>query len=277
MSNYHLHKQHELLLVLGGGGALEVGDRKYEMRPGDLFLLNSQERHRTTGEKNGPYERFVLQFDPECFAGVSEALGYNFTMFFENGREDFVHRIHLRDANLERCVGLFTKIGRYAASGGRAEGPSVKFRLSILELLVFVNEIYDLFAARDRERPERGAAPGKEFGRAVPQGELVKRIKRYIMDNGEKNLYLDVVAEKFSISRYYLSRYFKKETGFTLAQYITGRKIALAMSLLDEGYSVADAARRLSFSSDTHFISVFKKNCGITPKQYAKSRDSKDI
>ncbi|MCL1986847.1 MAG: AraC family transcriptional regulator, partial [Firmicutes bacterium] len=57
---------------------------------------------------------------------------------------------------------------------------------------------------------------------------------------------------------------------FSLAAYITHKKIELAKTLLNGGYSVAEVSLKLSYSSDSHFISVFKKNCGITPKQYTK-------
>ena len=42
------------------------------------------------------------------------------------------------------------------------------------------------------------------------------------------------------------------------------------------GMSVTDVALQLSYKSDSHFISVFKKNTGITPKQYAKEKNSKN-
>lgn len=74
------------------------------------------------------------------------------------------------------------------------------------------------------------------------------------------------------MNRYYLSHYFKKETGFTILQYITNQKMMLAKTLLRDGVSITEAAIRLSYSSDSHFISVFKKNVGITPKKYAQSK-----
>jgi len=274
MKNFHFHTEHEILLVLSGGAKLEVGNREYGMEDGDLFLLNSKECHRTVGAKNKPFERYVLQFDPECFREAAAALGYNFTMFFENRSEDFIHKIHLSHMNLEKYIGLFKKIERITSSENRDKGLSINLKLSIMELLVFTNEIYDFFAAKKQEQHEGSNSPKKEFSRTVTHRELINNIKKYIRDNTEKNLYLDVIAQRFSISKYHLSRYFRKQTGFTLAQYITKEKLAKAIALLESGYSVANIAAKLAYSSDTHFISVFKKNCGITPKQYAKSKNS---
>ena len=283
MRNFHYHTEHEILLSLSGGAKLEVGNREYGMEYGDLFLLNSKEYHRTIGAKGKPFERYVLQFDPECFREASAALGYNFTMFFENRSGDFIHKIHLSHMNLEKYIGLFKKIERITTGENREKVPSINrglsihLKLSIMELLVFTNEIYNFFAAKKQEQHEGRNGPRKEFSRTVTHGELINNIKKYIRDNAEKNLYLDIIAQTFSISKYHLSRYFRKETGFTLAQYITKEKLTKAMSLLESGYSVANIAAKLSYSSDTHFISVFKKNCGITPKQYAKSKNSNNM
>ena len=47
---------------------------------------------------------------------------------------------------------------------------------------------------------------------------------------------------------------------------MTNQKIIAAKALLKKGTSVTDVALKLSYNSDSHFISVFKKNTGITPK-----------
>ena len=282
MQNFHFHNQYEILLVLGGGATLEIGNRKYEIDDGDLFLLNSEDYHRTSGAKGKNFERYVLQFDPDCFREASLAFRYNFTMFFENRRQDFIHKVNLSDMNLEKYKGLLEKIERnmsnYSGKNvGKGEVASVKLMLSIMELLIFTNDIFIFFAAEKQSGQNSTKVIGKEFGRTITHGVHVGMIKKYIRDNIEKNLYLDIISQSFSISKYYLCRYFKKETGFTLAQYVTNQKVAKAMALLESGYSVMEVANKLSYSSDTHFISVFKKNCGITPKQYAKSKNSNNM
>lgn len=277
MTNFHFHKQHEILLVLGGGATLEVGNRKYQMEEGDLFLLSSMEYHRTTGAKGKLFERYVLQFYPEEFREISAAFGYNFTMFFETSSEGFIHKINLANTNLDTYISSFKKIERNIAKKNNDRDFSVRLKLSIMELLVLTNEIFGFFNAKKQEQLECDKIPGKEFGRTVTHKKLIDNIKKYIRDNIEQSLYLDIIAQMFSINRYHLCRYFKKETGFTLSQYITKEKLAKAMTLLELGHSVTEAAYKLSYSSDTHFISVFKKNCGITPKQYAKSKNSNNI
>ena len=67
----------------------------------------------------------------------------------------------------------------------------------------------------------------------------------------------------------YLSKLFRKETGLSISEYIRNKKIEEAMALLrySEKTSI-EIATDLGFSSHSYFISVFKKVCGMTPKEY---------
>jgi len=64
MTNFHVHDQHEILLFLSHGSSLEIGNRLYLPKPGDLFFINHKEYHRTRGVPGKLYERYVLQFAP---------------------------------------------------------------------------------------------------------------------------------------------------------------------------------------------------------------------
>ena len=57
-----------------------------------------------------------------------------------------------------------------------------------------------------------------------------------------------------------------------MLQYVTNQKIVAAKGLLKEGHPVTEVAARLAYNSDSHFIAVFKKGTGITPKKYAQSQ-----
>jgi len=277
MQDFHIHDQHEILLFLSSGSTLEVGSRRYVASAGDLFLLNSKEYHRTAGAAGKPYERYILQFEPELFKETSGAFGYNFAINFENRSDNFIHKIHLSDANLARVEQHFAKIERNITSESKDESTMVRLKLSILELLVTINELYEFLVKEQGSTENLGNSNIiVEAGRTknlITQRGLIEQIKQHIKENRESKLGLNDIAQKFYMSPYYLSHYFKRETGFTLAQYITNQKLSMAKSLLKKGYSVAEVALRLSYSSDSHFISVFKRNCGITPKQYVKKEN----
>ena len=274
MENFHVHDQHEILLVMSGGGSLEVEDRKYTMEDGDLFLLRSNERHRITGATNKHYERYVIQFHFNCFKSVSDALLYNFSMPFDPGYKDFTHKINLPQREIEKCIGFFRKVEHHVQD--KNWEISVNQKLAIMELLVFINEAYNIFTFKGHGL-NKDDAPHSETEYIITTKKYIDKIKKYVRANIEEELHLDNIAKALSMSKYYLSHCFKNETGFTLTQWVTKEKIARAMLLLKTGYSVAETAYKLSYLNDTYFISVFRKNCGITPKQYAKSCNSNNL
>lgn len=67
----------------------------------------------------------------------------------------------------------------------------------------------------------------------------------------------------------YLCSYFKNETGVTLAAFIRSQRINAAKSMLKyTEHSCLDIGNYLAFSFHSHFISVFKKEVGLTPQAY---------
>jgi AraC family transcriptional regulator len=67
----------------------------------------------------------------------------------------------------------------------------------------------------------------------------------------------------------YLCSLFKKETCITLAHFIRIQRINAAKNLLKYSeHSCLDIGNYLVFSSYSHFISIFKKEAGLTPQEY---------
>lgn len=153
----------------------------------------------------------------------------------------------------------------------------MRVKLSILELIASVNEMYQFFMEKEKSKTvlEFEEKSEEEFKDPVLYRERIEQLKKYITAHVEERLDLNEISGRFYMNRYYLSHYFKKETGFTLTQYVANQKIIAAKALLKKGHSVTDVALRLSYNSDSHFIAVFKKMTGITPKKYAQSKKSK--
>lgn len=91
----------------------------------------------------------------------------------------------------------------------------------------------------------------------------------YIYDNLHNKINLEDLAEVSNLSTSYVSKLFHSETGVTIAQYIQNKRIDAAKNLLIfTEYSTTDIANYLSFSSESYFINVFRRNCGLTPKKF---------
>lgn len=91
----------------------------------------------------------------------------------------------------------------------------------------------------------------------------------YVYVHIKERITIEDLADHTGLSASYLSRLFKQELGISVSDYIREKKIEKAQNLLKYcDYSLVEIANYLSFSSQSHFIQLFKKMVGMTPKKY---------
>jgi YSIRK-targeted surface antigen transcriptional regulator len=105
---------------------------------------------------------------------------------------------------------------------------------------------------------------------------VIKRVIQYIANHISEPISAASIAEKLYLSRPYLSRRFKEETGISISQYIMQQKIQRAAFLLEHtDRSISAISLYLGFSSSAHFSAAFKKNTGMTPRSYRMHKTDK--
>ena len=101
----------------------------------------------------------------------------------------------------------------------------------------------------------------------------IRKCIDYIYDNLHTRITVDTLSAVSGITNAYLSRLFKKETGYTISDYILSKKLETAKSMLAySDYSIADISSSLAFPSQSYFTNALKKDCGLSPLQYRHSR-----
>lgn len=97
--------------------------------------------------------------------------------------------------------------------------------------------------------------------------KILSVIKKRIADC---NFSVADIAQTLDVSTSYLSRYFKKQTGMGILEYIHQYRITMAKEIImkNKNIKIKKIAEMTGFYSDVVFIRVFKKSEGITPGQY---------
>lgn len=77
------------------------------------------------------------------------------------------------------------------------------------------------------------------------------------------------IAMELGVSEGHLSHIFKKETGYTVINYLTHFRIHAAMELLQDcKYKVYQVAEQVGYRDVSYFSSTFKKFTGVSPSDY---------
>jgi len=109
----------------------------------------------------------------------------------------------------------------------------------------------------------------------VGSSKLVTDVANYIQHHLSAPITTQEIASALFLSRPYLSKRFKKETGQNLTDFIATQKIDEAKRLLTySNKSILSIAIYLGFSSQSHFTKVFKQKTGKTPGEWRHGLDT---
>ena len=105
------------------------------------------------------------------------------------------------------------------------------------------------------------------------QSEVIEETTAYMSEHMTEPLTLEQLAARASLSPYYFTRLFKKETGFTPHEYLIAIRINAAKFLLKNvpATSIKEVCFRTGFSNESSFCTTFKKWVGSTPSEYRQS------
>ncbi len=228
--------------VTEGQGYVMCRGKKYNFRPGQLFILGPNEAHRYASMGNSHLMVNWVEFsggDSARFAKV-----------------------------------ILDSLGPVINDSPNLSGKTVsKYILRILILLkrdpyqnkdLISKLIYSIllhlqgFAAENTCRSMTGC----DFS------EILK-VKDYIYSNISENLPVEKLASVANFSPAYFAKLFRRLTGNTPAKYIREIRLLRAKEYLAASDDPIEAiSDSLGFCSPSHFIRVFKKAEGITPASY---------
>ena len=137
---------------------------------------------------------------------------------------------------------------------------------------------------RDGELEEAVLALKKKIGDGGTPSEapMLYRLKKgdkskYVLEAmdyigahyGEPGIGVASIAEHLGISEGHLSHLFKKETDYTLLNYLTRYRMHRATELLkDCRVKIYEVAEAVGYRDVTHFSATFKKLVGVSPSEY---------
>lgn len=99
--------------------------------------------------------------------------------------------------------------------------------------------------------------------------DLTSKTVRYIAQNFQQPLSLEILARKLGVSKYHLSHLFSARLHTSFTDYINSLRISSACELLCEtDQSILEICLNCGFSSQRTFNRVFKERTGLSPREF---------
>ena len=257
--DYHYHEFDKLVLLLSGTVTYFIEDASYTLRPGDLLLVPHGAIHKPLISTGEAYERYVIWTTPDFLQRVSRP-AQDLALAFSRSSQSGSHLLSLSPADRLELLRQLTRIQESARSEDYAAPLLTENLFSI-----FMISVCRLFL-RDRSAPLSPAPDAKTAS-----------ICAYIDAHLGDDLSVELLSSVFYTSRYHLMRTFKAQTGYTLHQYITRRRILKAADLIGSGTPVAKAALICGYEDYSAFLRAFKGLFKVTPKHFTSMGRTTDI
>ena len=246
----HSHMFYELLFCTNDCGAeYLVGADRYRLRRGDIVFVPPGISHRPLLPENltEPYERYVLW--------LSQEFVEDFIARFAPKGEPVTYGTLLRTGGTKwELLGELFRRGVWEAEN-RAPG---------WQAAVYGNTI-TLLTMMGRSIQERTAAVLK-----AEKPDLLNEVLAYIeLHLGEK-ITLEDTAKYFYVSVSTITQLFRQKMGTSFYHCVTQRRLIAAKTMIAGGKLLEEVSRAVGFTDYSSFYRAFKKEYGITPRQYTQ-------
>ena len=245
-TDFHYHEFCKLLFLISGSGGYWAEGKHYDLEPGDVVLLGSRCVHKPEFAADAPYERVIVYISPE-FLQRSSTADCDLLEAFSGA---FGHVYRPQSGADQKLRALVNALERELS--GQEYGRIVLSSGLLLRILVGIGR--DL-----RQGSGIPAEPSR------PSDPRIAGLQAYIDGHIEEELTIDQIAGAFFLSKYHMMRLFRAETGQSIHQYISQRRLMLARELIRRGISATDAAFRCGFGSYSSFTRAYAKHFGTTP------------
>ena len=250
----HWHDSLELVYMLVGSITVTTENQKNVLQAGEFNIINSRVMHSVLSGKN---RALVLQIPKEMLTKyIPDIELYQFEVDMHPENE-------IDKTRLQKMKKIFEDM--HIVYDIRPEAYLLRFNSLLYELLYTLAHSYSKKIVR------------KEADRNQKNLERVNEIMVYLKEHHREKCLVPEIAAHFGYSEDYLARFFKKQIGMTLMEYLYAIRIAkVHEELLVTDASIGEIFEAHGCTNYRVAMRTFKENYGCTPKEARKKSREKE-
>lgn len=248
----HWHEHLEIIYVTGGEITASINDMSYELKEGDIFLVNSNDIHYTHAHEDARY--FLLQIPPVHLEKASARWNALKFQEFIPGCQSFGAHLNSKMAEIfQEIDGLYQE---------KKEGYHLLVLSAVYRLLFL------LYTKGIRKEKETWGNPG-----SLRDLERMKLCMEYVGTHYSENVSLADAAGLLSITSEHFCRLFRKYTGQTFLAYVNQIRMEhFYKDLLETDENITFLLDKNGITNYKGFLLKFKERYGQPPKEVRKRR-----
>ncbi len=231
------HENLEIQLCTFGRGYVLLNGEKYEIKKGDIIVVNSDVVHYTGTDDDMKYNCLIID-SALCKSALIDHTKLCFEPFIAS----------------PTIIKLFEEIEEIYNSSDICK--TAMLQTAVLKILIELRKNHTAFE--------------KEPFKYNRHFDEIKKTIKYIRENYSKKITLDSLAKNVYSDKFSLSKKFKAVTGSTIIEYINSYRCEKAIELISEGSPINEAAVKCGFNNMSFFTRTFKAHTGKLPSRYKK-------
>lgn len=252
---FHYHEFNKIIIFLTGAVTYRIEGKVYRLKPWDILFVSQGELHQAVVSPEEAYERIVIWVNSK-FLSAHNTDG-DLLNCFKRSSDTGNNLLRLEKESVGSIKPTLFSLETSMKDTGF--GAKLLQNSLFLQLMIYLNRLF-LGYSPDSPIQEKDIEYDGRIG----------RILDYINCNLEKDLFINDLSAKFYTSKYYLMHTFKEQTGCTVHQYILKKRLIKSAQLIKKGMQVTEACMLCGFSDYSNFERAFRKEFGLSPKNYYK-------
>lgn len=256
----HSHPFYELYYCSGGDVDYLISGVEYKLKPNTVILIVPNEFHGIRVNTTQTYDRWTFHFDPDLLSVERRSFLLSFLPKAVVGAE--------ADAR-ETAVGGMPRVLENADKLGLRDAFACFDTLTETEeqvqrqmMPIFLEALLARICLVMMRQPKTEEEKGKQR-----PSNIARQVMEYINMHFTEKLTLDMLSERFYISKSHLNLSFRKTTGTSVIDYLIYKRVSYAQQLLINGLLAAQAASLAGFCDYTCFYRAYVKHFGHSPSQ----------
>ncbi len=247
----HKHNFYEFYFFLEGNVSITIEGQEHIIKAGDFLLIPPNTQHFPSAlDAHTPYRRFVLWVSQDyCNRLMQVSLDYVYLLQYVATTHNYW--FHNDSISFDTIQSMIFQLIDELKSERFAREAQISLQLN--GLILHLNRlIYNR----------------NHLSAQYSEKELYLKISDYITNHLSDDLSLNTLELEFFVSKFYISHAFKDNIGISIHSYITKKRLHACKDAILSREPISQVYERYGFHDYSSFFRAFKKEYGLSPKEY---------